>query len=242
MYYPSLDEFRRKAVRGNLVPVYREILADMETPVSALKKIDNGEYAFLLESVEGGENIAQYSFLGSNPSVIFWSKNDVVTTIRNGKSEQHAGIKDPMDELKKLMSRFSPVNVDGLPRFHGGAVGYVSYDMVRYFEKLPDSTEDDRQLSDCFFMITDTILVFDHVNHKIKVVSNAHIDDGNVDEAYSEAINRIDEIIAALKQPMKHDISTPGKWDENSSYIIASKINQHHMLCLFLWISQKLFG
>ena len=218
MYFPSLEEFRTKALRGNLVPVYREILADMETPVSALRKIDNGEYAFLLESVEGGENIAQYSFLGSNPSLIFWSKNNTVTTVRNGATDRRDEVEDPFEELRKLMAEFRPVKVEGLPRFHGGAVGFVSYDMVRFFEQLPDTTTDDRQLPDCFFMITDTILVFDHVNHKIKVVSNAHINGGKqaVDEAYGEATAKIDEIISALKRPVEYKSPARGQWDEDA--------------------------
>ena len=218
MYFPSLEEFRRKAMSGNLVPVYREILADMETPVSALRKIDNGQYAFLLESVEGGEKIAQYSFLGSNPSLTFWSKNDSVTIARNGEAEQRDGVDDPLEELRKLMAEFHPVKVEGLPRFHGGAVGFISYDMVRFFEKLPDSTLDELQLPDCFFMLTDTILVFDHVNHKIKVVSNAHIDgDGDaVDEAYQTAIKKIDEIIFALKQPVEYKASESGSWSDDA--------------------------
>ncbi len=218
MYFPSLEEFRKKAARGNLVPVYKEILADMETPVSALRKIDNGDYAFLLESVEGGENIAQYSFLGSNPSIIFWSKNDKVTIIKNGTTEQKNGVQDPIEELRKLMSEFKPVNVKGLPRFHGGAVGFVSYDMVRFFEKLPDSAGDEIQVPDCFFMITDTILVFDHVNHKIKVVSNAHINEGknSVDSAYASAKEKIDEIISMLKKPLEYKNSSKGYWDEDS--------------------------
>ena len=218
MYFPSLEEFRRKSVRGNLVPVYREILADMETPVSALCKIDNGEYAFLLESVEGGENIAQYSFLGSNPSLIFWSKNNTVTTAKNGVTEQRYEVDDPFEELRKLMAEFRPVNVEGLPRFHGGAVGFLTYDMVRFFEELPDSTTDDLQMPDCFFMLTDTILVFDHVNHKIKVVSNAHIDGGeqSVDDAYREATEKIDEIISALKQPLAYGAAATGHWDDNA--------------------------
>ncbi|MBD3184511.1 anthranilate synthase component I [Candidatus Poribacteria bacterium] len=216
MYYPSLEEFRVKAVRGNLVPVYREILADMETPVSALRKIDKGNYAFLLESVEGGENIAQYSFLGSNPSLIFWSKNNTVKLIKNDETIQKDDVCDPMEELKALMDKYQPVNVKGLPRFHGGAVGYVSYDMVRFFEELPDANPDVLGIPDCFFMLTDTILVFDHVNHKIKVVSNAHIDGGRdaIDEAYNQAVAQIDEIIKTLKRPLEYSESYKGNWDE----------------------------
>ena len=190
----------------------------METPVSALHKIDNGNYAFLLESVEGGENIAQYSFLGSNPSLTFQTKNDTIKTVKNGVIEERTGIEDPFGELKKIMDQFRPVNVEGLPRFHGGAVGFISYDMVRYFENLPDSTSDDFQLPDCFFMLTDTILVFDHVNHKIKVVSNAHLDGEKqtVDEAYGAATEQIEEIISLLKNPMEYKSPARGQWDDDA--------------------------
>ncbi len=202
MYYPPLDEFREKARHGNLIPVYKEILADMETPVSAFYKINNGAYAFLLESVEGGEKIAQYSFLGSNPSLIFRSKNNTVHIHHLGTNQIDEIKTDaPLRELEKLMSAYKPVMVSGLPRFHGGVVGYLSYDMVRFFEELPDETEDDLNLPDCFFVLTDTILVFDHVNHKIKVVSNAHVTDG-VDAAYHEATEKIDNLIETLKKPL----------------------------------------
>lgn len=244
MYYPPLDEFRKKARHGNLIPVYKEILADMETPVSAFYKINNGAYAFLLESVEGGEKIAQYSFLGSNPSLIFRSKNNTVH-IHNLETNQIDEIKTdaPLRELEKLMAAYKPVMVSGLPRFHGGVVGYLSYDMVRFFEELPDETEDDLNLPDCFFVLTDTILVFDHVNHKIKVVSNAHVTDG-VDAAYHEATEKIDNLIETLKKPLfiypRHkqirgpiairSNSSPEKYQENvrhaKEYIQAGDIIQ----------------
>jgi len=202
MYYPSLNEFREKAKLGNLIPVYKEILADMETPVSAFYKINNSDYTFLLESVEGGEKVGQYSFLGSNPSIIFQSKgNDVRTDyLETGAHEEISEI-DPLAELEKLMGQYKPVSVDGLPRFHGGVVGYLGYDMVRFVEELPDETEDDIDLPDCFFVLTDTILVFDHVNHKIKVVSNAHITNG-ADAAYAEAIEKIERLIETLRKPL----------------------------------------
>jgi len=202
MYYPSLNEFREKAKLGNLIPVYKEILADMETPVSAFYKINNSDYTFLLESVEGGEKVGQYSFLGSNPSIIFQSKgNDVRTDyLETGAHEEISEI-DPLAELEKLMGQYKPVSVDGLPRFHGGVVGYLGYDMVRFVEELPDETEDDIDLPDCFFVLTDSILVFDHVNHKIKVVSNAHITNG-ADAAYAEAIEKIERLIETLRKPL----------------------------------------
>ena len=204
MYYPSLEDFREKARHGNLIPVYKPILADMETPVSAFYKIGASDYAFLLESVEGGEHVARYSFLGSDPSILLRSRGNLVR-VDDLRTEETVELEteDPLEALEELMTRYRPVEVEGLPRFHGGAVGYLNYDMVRFVEDLPDTTEDDRGLPDCFFMVTDTLLVFDHVNHQIKVVANAHINgDVDVDQAYEAALDQIDELIAKLKQPL----------------------------------------
>ena len=202
MYYPSLEDFRKKAQHGNLIPVYKSILADMETPVSAFNKIDAGEYSFLLESVEGGEHVGRYSFLGSEPSILFQSKENQVRIqdLEAGTTTEFES-SYPLGELEKLMKRYQPVEVEGLPRFHGGAVGYLSYDAVRFFEELPDNTEDDRHLPDCFFMVTDTLLIIDRVSHRITVVANAYVDD-DVKGAYQRAIHRIDTLIAKLKNPL----------------------------------------
>ena len=202
MYYPSLEDFRKKAQHGNLIPVFKSILADMETPVSAFHKIDAGEYSFLLESVEGGEHVGRYSFLGSEPSILFQSKDNQVRIqdLEEGTTTELES-SYPLGELEKLMRRYQPVEVEGLPRFHGGAVGYLSYDAVRFFEELPDSTEDDRQLPDCFFMITDTLLIFDRVGHRITAVANARVDE-DAEEAYQRAIDRVDMLIAKLRNPL----------------------------------------
>ena len=128
MIFPSFTEFKEKLKQGNLVPVWGEILADFDTPVSALKKIESGDYAFLLESVEGGEKWGRYSFLGTEPSVIFRSKGTHIEIIQNGEIEKHEG--NPFDSLRQLLSRYRPVVSPDLPRFHGGddliarAVGY----------------------------------------------------------------------------------------------------------------------
>ncbi|MDE0316581.1 MAG: anthranilate synthase component I [Candidatus Poribacteria bacterium] len=198
MYYPTLEEFKEKAKTGNTIPVYRPILADMETPVSAFYKLMPDNYAFLLESVEGGETVARYSFLGSQPSVLFHSKGNQVTIeyLANGEKVSKE-YEDPLKALEELMQNYQPVSVEGLPQFHGGAVGYMSYDMVRFVEELPDDTEDELQLPDCFFMIAETILIFDHVNHQIKVVANAHID-GDVDAAYADAVGKIEALVGKL--------------------------------------------
>ncbi len=198
MYYPTLEDFREAAKSGNTIPVYRSILADMETPVSAFYKLMPDNYAFLLESVEGGENLARYSFLGSQPSVLFHSKGHQVTIEHLEKGETVVQeYEDPLRALEELMQTYQPVDAEELPKFHGGAVGYMSYDMVRFVEELPDTTEDELQLPDCFFMIAETLLIFDHVNHQIRVVANAHID-GDVDQAYTDALAKIEALVEKL--------------------------------------------
>lgn len=203
MYTPQWEDFREIVEDGkNLVPVYTKVLADLDTPVSAFLKIDDGSYSFLLESVEGGDQIAQYSFLGSNPSIIFQSKGREVTITENGESRKFES-DNPLGCLKELMERYRPAELEGIPRFYGGAVGYVGYDMVRFFEDLPDDTEDDLDLPDMFFVITDKILIFDHVNHNIMVVCNAHIE-GDPRAAYEAAVREIDKMVDALQRPLEY--------------------------------------
>jgi len=205
MYTPDFEEFRRRAKRGNLVPVYREVLADLETPVSAFLKIDRpGGRSFLLESVEGGEKIGRYSFLGTAPSLLFRSKGRRVEIIR-GKAVTTLEADNPLKELRRLLGSFRFVPAEGLPRFCGGFVGYLGYDMVRFFERLPDDTLDDLNLPDSVLFFTDTLLVFDHVRHRIQVVSNAHIegpDEVALRAAYDDAISKIDTIVDMLHQPL----------------------------------------
>ena len=222
MYYPTLKDFREAAKSGNTIPVYRSILADMETPVSAFYKLMPDNYAFLLESVEGGENLARYSFLGSQPSVLFHSKGHQVTIEYLEKGETIVQeYEDPLSALEELMQNYRPVHNTELPNFHGGAVGYMSYDMVRFVEELPDNTEDELQLPDCFFMIAETLLIFDHVNHQIKVVANAHID-GDVDAAYAEALAKIEALVEKLTTASEaHLRSKRGEHQEGYEKIIS---------------------
>lgn len=221
-YRPSLEEFKERAARGNLIPVYTEILGDLDTPVSALLKIRQGRYCYLLESVEGGEKIAQYSFLGSNPSLIFRSKSGHVSITRGEKVEEFE-CDDPLLALKNVMSDYVLVPEPELPRFHGGAVGYLAYDAVRFFERLPDTNPDDLGLPDCYFMVTDTILIFDHLNHTIKVVSNAYVED-SAQEAYESAVKRIDSIIETLDEPLAATVSEGSGGD--SAYAASIVSNQ----------------
>ena len=201
MYTPTKKEFIAKAREGNLIPVYKEIMADLETPLSAFLKLERGKYSYLLESVEGGEKVGRYSFLGSNPERIFMAKGDTVTIEENSKKRSFECAADPLENLAQMMAEYQPVSIGGLPRFSGGAVGYIGYDAVRYFEKLPDKNLDDLNLPDLFFMITDTILIFDHVRHTIKIVSNARVT-ARPERSYEEAIRKIERIEARIRNPL----------------------------------------
>ena len=196
MYTPTLEQVEKLASQGNLVPVYRQINADLETPVSAYLKIARPPYSFLLESVEGGERIARYSFIGTEP-------RDVLKT---GPGQQLGAI-DPLIPVERELARYKVAPVADLGRFNGGAVGYVSYDAARYFEpRLPVPDPDPLGLPESIFMLTTTFLIFDHLRHSIRVVSHAHID-GDVERAYSEAVERIEQIVARLEAPLARPAS-----------------------------------
>jgi anthranilate synthase component 1 len=202
MYHPTKAEFREKARKGNLIPVWKEVLLDTETPVSAFRKIGNSQYAFLLESVEGGESVGRHSFLGSEPFAVFTTKGDTVTVMRDGRRQTRtlAEGEDPLNALKALLSEYKFVPVEGLPKFCGGAVGFIGYDTVRFFEKLPEQTTDDLGLPDSVLVLTDTCVIFDHAYHRGKVVSNAIVN-GEADAAYDEAVRKIDALCARLAAP-----------------------------------------
>ncbi len=201
MTYPDLQTFREKSREGNLIPVWREILADMETPVSAFRKIAESENAYLLESVEKGENMGRYSILGCDPDVVFKCKGKEVQILFHENEEDFESQEDPIQVLQEYMTRYKPVIDSELPPFTGGAVGYLSYDMVRHWEKLPDSNPDDLCLPDAYFCITDTLIVFDHVKHKMILISNAHVHD-DPEKAYLEALHKIDLLQERLRAPM----------------------------------------
>ena len=190
MYYPSLEQVKELAHKGNLIPICREINADLDTPVSAYLKVARPPYSFLLESVEGGERIARYSFIGTEPSSV----------IRTGRG-QPLGKIDPLNPIEQELAQFELIEVPDMQRFNGGAVGYLSYESVNYFEELPTPDADVLDVPESVFMITMTYLVFDHVAHKISVVSHAHLN-GDVEQAYKDAVGRIDEIISRLQSPL----------------------------------------
>lgn len=197
MIYPSKKEFVKLAGKGNLIPVFKEIDADLETPVSSFLKIDEGDYSYLLESIEGEEKIARYSFLGSNPSSVFISKDRNIEIREHKKIRRFITYIDPLEEIKKFMEQFKFVGIKGLPRFCGGLVGYIGYDMVRFFEEIPDENPDKLEVPDSIFVLADTLLIFDHILHKIKIVSNAHIKD-SPSRAYDDAVKKINRIEKVL--------------------------------------------
>ncbi len=191
MHQPTLQEVKRLAGQGNLVPVYREINADLETPVSAYLKVARRPYSFLLESVEGGERIARYSFIGTEPQ-------DVVKT---GQGQTHGAV-DPLIPIQRALGRMKMVELPERNRFNGGMVGYLSYDAVNYFERLPSPASDPLGVPEAVFMLTTTFLIFDHLRHKIRVVSHAHLN-GDVERAYSDAAQRVDKLVARLDSPLR---------------------------------------
>jgi len=192
VYYPTLDEVHQLKKYGNLVPIYHEIMADLETPVSAYLKIARGNYSFLLESVEGGEHLARYSFIGTEPSLILKAEDNDST--------------DPLLLIEKEFSKFQLAPITGLPRFHGGMVGYLSYEVAGCFERLPSPDLDPLGLPEFVLMLADTLLVFDHLTHKIKIVSHVHLND-DVDTAYHQATRKIDRLVERLKQPIPSEAS-----------------------------------
>ncbi len=197
-YSLSIDEVGALRSQGNMVPIYREIMADMETPVSAYLKIAGGPYSFLLESVEGGERLARYSFLGTDPYLVVRLENGVAHANQRGY-KQAIAYDDPLVALQSFLAPYRAVPVPGLPRFLGGAVGYLSYEVVRSFETLPTAANDPHGFPDGVFMYLDTMLVFDHLERRIKVVSHVHLDDAlPLERAYEDAVERIEGLAARL--------------------------------------------
>ncbi len=199
MIVPSLSEFRALAKGGRLVPVYREVFADHDTPVSAFRKIDDGPYGFLLESVEGGEKWGRYSILGSRPSLVFVARGDRCEVIRDGATTPLA--RHPLVELGELLQQHQAVALPGLPKFCGGAVGYLGYDTVRWYERIPAGDKEDVGLPDAVFLFGDVVSVFDNLTHTLKVVTHAR-GGGDPDAAWHAAVGRIEGEVTRLRRPL----------------------------------------
>ncbi len=211
MIVPTRSEFLALARTGKLVPVYREVFADHDTPVSAFRRIDDGPYGFLLESVEGGEKWGRYSILGSRPSAVYIA--------RDGRAELHEGDRvtalagSPSEALATLLRERQAVPLPGLPRFCGGAVGYFGYDAVRWFERLPSQAGDGLPVPDAVLMFGDVVCVFDSLTHTLKIVTHAR-GGSDPDAAYDAAVARLNAEVERLRKPLAW--IEPPAWGEAS--------------------------
>ena len=223
MYYPTLEEVKKHKKDGNLVPIYHEIVADLETPVSAFLKVNHGGYSFLLESVEGGQRLARYSFIGTEPYRV------LVTT---GEDKIN-----PLLLIAEELNKYKIVPVSGLPRFCGGAVGYLAYETVARFEELPSPESNPLGLPEALFMFVDTMLVFDHVTHKIKILSYVRLD-GDIDEAYQKAVDKIDNLVGRLNQPLPPTQHMKANTPSINNYILSSNFSKEEFEADVLKIKQ----
>jgi anthranilate synthase component 1 len=203
MTTPSVAEFEQLAAQGfNLIPVAREIAADLETPVSAFLKVARGDYAFLLESVRGGEKWGRYTFLGAEPATVIRARGERMDLIRPGRAVESRRVANPFDELRSELQRLRAPELPGLPRFCGGAVGFLAYDIVRSFEpRVPATVHDDLGVPDLYMMFTDVVLVFDNVRQTLKIIANVPVAQfASVREAYRSGEHKIEATIARLRE------------------------------------------
>lgn len=198
MVFPTREQFLEQAAQGVLVPVWSDLLADVETPLSAYWKLAHDEtYSFLLESVTGGEQLARYSILGVRPRLVIRTKGHDARHLAHGDTlESH--LSDGQDPLDLIAAAMRPgLDVPGLPKFHGGAVGMLGYDIVRFFERLPDTCTDDLGIDDVAMMLCDEVVVFDHAKNILRLIVNAE----PTAEAYDLAVGRLNEMRARLASP-----------------------------------------
>ncbi len=216
MYSPTLENFVTLAAQGNLIPVARRILADFETPLSAYRKLRGTEESFLFESVEGGAHLGRYSFVGCNPRAVIRQNGDRVELIENRTRREFVVSRDPaagpdavrdgLVVVERVMQRYRPVAVPGLPRFTGGAVGFIGYEFIHDVEPIvPRPERNDLHTPTMYFLVTDELLIFDHVAQTITIVVNAIMDDGKAPaEAYEDAVSEIDRLVELLELPTHH--------------------------------------
>jgi anthranilate synthase component 1 len=200
MFHPSFEEFSRLAKQGNLIPVYQELLMDLETPLSFFKRLERDRYSFLLESVEGSERWARYSFLGTRPYRVFKSWGKKVEIVEEGK-KRNLMADEPLRLLEELLKEYRPVAVDGVPPFFGGALGYVAYDAVEQLHEIANSKRDAHGMPEIFFIFVQTLVAFDNLKHTIKVIDNVRLNGKkNLRQTYDAAVARIRLLISSLER------------------------------------------
>ncbi len=205
---PSFSDFEKMAEKGNLIPVYQEFLADIETPVSAYLKVRDSSFSYLLESADGGSRWGRYSFIGYKPFINILSRGNDVEIQRGDQKEVIKDVKNPFDVLKDISKKYTPVIDDNLPPFQGGLVGYVNYDLIRKWEKLPDIEPAEKKLPESLFTASRNLIIFDHLTHMMKLVSFAYLEEGcDLKESYTRACHEVDKIAADLSKPIR-DIDT----------------------------------
>src|SRR5688500_11069217 len=220
MCSPTLEEFLALASRGNLIPVTRKLLADLETPVSAYYKIRGQGESFLFESVEGGEHLGRYSFVGCNPRAIVRQTGDLIEHIREGKvvesfrisrSSEDGTVRDGLAVIEGLLQKYRPVILPELPRFTGGAVGFIGYEFIHDVEPVvPRPPCDELKTPTMYFLIADELLIFDRVTQRLTILVNAFIDEkSKASDAYEAAVEEIERLVSLLEQPTEHVPVTP---------------------------------
>jgi len=226
MIQPNFKTFCRLAKQGNLVPVYENYTADLLTPVGAYLRIArDAKYSFLLESVEGGETIARYTFAGANPEEVFRARGRVCALETGGKRVEFE--ENPVEHLRRLTARYRPVRVPGLPPLIAGAIGYFAYDMVRLVEKIPATGRDDMGLDDCVMMFYRGLVAFDHVQHRIWIIQNVFTEGrGSLREKYDEAVREVRRIRLLLERPL------PAEKDKLRSHKVSVRSNVSKALYL----------
>ena len=227
----DLKKFLELSKKYNVIPVYGKTLADMDTPLSAYMKIDDPEYSFLLESIEGGEQIARYSFLGRKPMEIFSYKNGMITRQIKGKKVEKKS-NDPFLELKEIFANYKCAPVSEIPAFSGGAVGYIGYDVIKLYEPVPHNNKKDTlNWPDIYLMFFDLFMIFDHVYHKILIVQNVFIDkNDNIavkKRKYNEAKEKIEFVIKDLKKPRRLKFNLQAKVDRIKALTAAGEFKKN---------------
>ncbi len=214
MYLPSREAFRDLAAQGNLIPVHRRFLADFETPLSAYTKIRGQGESFLLESVEGGEHLGRYSFVGCSPRAVVRQMGDTVEVLEQGRvietlrvvpggAAESGGVPDGLAAVEHVMQRYRPVEVPDLPRFTGGAVGFIGYEFIHDIEPVvPRPTADELRTPTVYFLIADEILVFDRVAQTLTIIVNAFLEGTTPEDAYEDAVAEIERLASLLDQPI----------------------------------------
>ncbi len=205
MHHPDFDGFKQLAKQAGLVPVFREIIADLDTPLTVFAKVaGKASHVFLFESLEGGEKWGRYSFIGLDPIVTFESRGGQIKIERDGNTEELSG--DPLVELQKLLGSFKASRSGKLPRFFGGAVGFLGYDMVRFMERLPEINPPLPHFPDSALMVPRVVLIYDNLKQTLTVVHCVVVNENDDLEArYDEAIRQIDSMVELLRNPLPHD-------------------------------------